>query len=287
MSYALVTTAVGLVTGAGGAYLGGRAGDIYRRRLQGIAETEGLDIEALSKQALGNQQRLLPGANTLTRDEATARQSLVNDLLEQSFPGFTANRNTALGSTGDLLQGNIPQDVSDQLQRSAAARSLGGGYGGSGMHRNLVARDLGLTSLNLKDKGMSWLSALRGMSPTVTPQSAFNFTGPSSNDLIGIRGQERAQKMNLLAQAAGIPGQTAAWANYLTQTGSAITGIGLKGIGAGGFGGMGGGSGGAGGGGGQTIGNNSSGFVPYSGTYYSPGSRPRYNGPELGIETFG
>jgi hypothetical protein len=269
------TAAVGLVSGAGGAFLGGRAGDIQRKRLKNVANTPGLDIETLSQQALANEQKLLPGANALTRDEATARQALVNDLLEQSFPGFTAQRQNALGTADDFLSGNIPQDVSDQVQRSAAARSLGGGTAGSGFHRNLVARDLGLTSLGLKDKGLSWLSALRGMAPTVTPQSAFNFTGPNANDLINVRGQERAQRMNLLAQAAGIPGQTAAWANYLTQQGAAIEGVGLKGLGAGGFGGGGGAPSGSGGG--QTIGNNPSGFVPYSGTYYAPGSRSQYN----------
>jgi hypothetical protein len=205
------------LAGLTSAFLGGRAGDIQRKRLNRIANTPGLDIEALSAQALGNQQKLLPGATQLVGQEAISRQDQINQLLEQSLPGFTAQRDQALGTAGDFLSGQIPDDVSDIVQRSAAARSLGGGYGGSGMHRNLVARDLGLTSLNMKDKGLQWLSALRGLSPTATPQSAFSFTGPSAQDFLNIRGQERQQKMNTKALAAQIPGQTAAWANYMAQ----------------------------------------------------------------------
>lgn len=234
------STAAGLVLGAGGAFLSGRAGDITRHRIQGIADTPGLDIGAISAEAQANQQKLLPGAESLVRTEAVDRQKLINDLIEQSMPGFTEQRDKGLNISSDLLAGNIPADVSEAVQRSAAARALGAGYGGSGMHRNLVARDLGTTSLGLQGQGLSWLNALRSLSPTVTPQSAFNFTGPDAAGYLNIRGQERAQRMKLLAQAAGIPGQTAAWANYLTQTGGALTGAGLSG----GFGGFGGGSGG-------------------------------------------
>jgi len=51
-----------------------------------------------------------------------------------------------------LLQGQIPQDVQDQVYRSGAFQSLLASGGESGMHQ-LQARDLGLTSLNLINQG--------------------------------------------------------------------------------------------------------------------------------------
>lgn len=276
-----IAVGVGAAALIGGTAMGGSAADKQKNALKKIANTPGLDIEGISAQALGNQQKLLPGATKLVGEEATSRQSLINQLLEQSLPGFTAQRDQALGTAGDFLSGKIPQDVSDLVQRSGAARSLGGGFGGSGMHRNLVARDLGLTSLSMKDKGLSWLSALRGLSPTATPQSALSFTGPGAQDFVNIRGNERAQRMNLLAQRAGIKGQTGMFGDMFQGVGGLLLG---SAAGGGGFGGMGGGGGV---GGGQTIGYNSSGFIPISGTYYAPGSRPKYTGPELGVETFG
>lgn len=221
-------TVAGLAMGAGGTFLKGKSGDIVRNRLNSIADTPGLDIEALSSQALTNQQRLLPGAQGLIRDEATERQSLVNQLLEQSLPGFGGLRDKVQTTADELLSGGIPTDVSEAVQRNSAARALGGGFSGSGMHRNLQARDLGLTSIGLKSQGLQWLQALRGLSPMVEAQSAFNFTGPNANDLLNIRGQERAQAMNLRARAAGIPGQTAAWGDFLSSTGGRLTGMGLN-----------------------------------------------------------
>ena len=226
-----------------GTFLGGSAADNQKKKLNQIANTPGLDIGQLTGEALANQQANLPAAQQLVRSEATGQQDLLNDLTEQSLPGFKASRQQALDSTNALLAGQIPGDVSEAVQRSGAARALGGGYGGSGMHRNLVARDLGLTSLDLKGQGLGWLQALRGMSPMAQPQNALAFAGPDSAGLINIRGQERAQRMNILAQRAGIKGQTGMFGDMFQNVGGLLLGGALSGAtGGGGFGGMGGGA---------------------------------------------
>lgn len=232
-------TVVGLAAGAGGAFLKGKSGDIVRNRLNSVADTPGLDIEELTSQALSNQSKTLPEAQGLVRSEAVGRQSLVNDLLEQSMPGFAASKGKAQALADSLLAGEVPKEISDLVQRSSAAQALGSGFGGSGMHRNLVARDLGLTGLGLQGQGLQWLQTLRGLSPMVTPANTFNFTGPSTQDLINLRSRERTERMNILTGAAQVPGQTAAWGNYLSSVGGTLTGAGLSG----GFGGMGGGGG--------------------------------------------
>lgn len=221
-------TVAGLAMGAGGTFLKGKSGDIVRNRLNSIADTPGLDIEALSSQALANQQRLLPSAQGLVRDEATERQSLVNQLLEQSLPGFTKLRDQGTDIAEGYLSGKLSQEDLQATQYDAAVNALGRGVGGSGQHRGI----LGLRRVEQRNRnratGLAWLQALRGMSPTADPQSAFNFTGPNANDLINIRGQERAQAMNLRARAAGIPGQTAAWGDFLSSTGGMLTGMGMQ-----------------------------------------------------------
>lgn len=78
---------------------------------------------------------------------------------EAAIPGFA----NILGRQSNILQsflrGELPDDVSQQVMRNSAWTSLRGGYGGSEMGRNLTARDLGLTSLDLMNRGMDSSSA--------------------------------------------------------------------------------------------------------------------------------
>lgn len=229
MSYMAVA---GLVMGAGGTFLKGRSGDIVRKRLGSIADTPGLDIEALSSEALKNQGRLLPEAQALVGQEATGRQALMDQLAEQSLPGWGAEKTKVKAIADQLLAGEVPRDVQEFVQRKTAANILGGvggagGFSGGSIGASQWGRNLGILSTQAQQQGLSWLNALRGMSPTATPQSAFGFTGPDASQFLNIRGNERTQRMNLLAGAAQIPGQTAAWGNWLSSTGGTLLGAGL------------------------------------------------------------
>ena len=80
--------------------------------------------------------------------------------LEKILPGYGASLSAGkattdalFGQASQLLAGEIPQDVQDQIQRSSAYTALRGGYQGSPMARALTARDLGLTSLDLMGRG--------------------------------------------------------------------------------------------------------------------------------------
>jgi hypothetical protein len=81
-------------------------------------------------------------------------QTQLNQMLEQGSPGYAALMGGIRDKASSFLSGEIPQDVQDQIGRNAAYKSLSGGYSGSGMARNLVARDLGLTSLDIIGKGI-------------------------------------------------------------------------------------------------------------------------------------
>lgn len=69
------------------------------------------------------------------------------------------------------LRGEIPSDISEQIRNNVAASSLAGGFGGSAMGRNLLARDLGLTSYEIQQEGISsfenWLA--NGRANLTTP----------------------------------------------------------------------------------------------------------------------
>ena len=59
----------------------------------------------------------------------------------------------AKGVASELLAGEIPKDVQQQVEQIAAERALGGGLGQGEAARFLTARDLGRTSLDLVSQG--------------------------------------------------------------------------------------------------------------------------------------
>jgi hypothetical protein len=237
--------AIGLVTGAGGAFLEGRANDLKKKKLKSIANTPGVDVDLLTGEALINQQKHLPAASALSRDEATTRQQLVNDLLEQSLPGFTKTRDKALSFVNDYFDNPFSAEDLKSAQNNSAVWALGSGLGGSGMHQAKLGGDLYDRAQKRKQIGIDWLSALRGLSPTVSPNNALGLAGPDANSLISLRDKDRTQRMNIELQRAGIGGQTAAWAKFMQNQGAMLEGAGLAGLTGGAGGGMGGGMGGA------------------------------------------
>lgn len=84
----------------------------------------------------------------------TFNQNQILDQLRTALPGYDNLVSKSSDVIQDHLAGLIPADVQAAIQNNAAARSVGGGYGGSGLAGNLVARDLGLTSLDLQKQGL-------------------------------------------------------------------------------------------------------------------------------------
>jgi hypothetical protein len=76
-------------------------------------------------------------------------------LLGQALPGYQGIVNQMTTNAQQFMQGVVPTDVQQQIQRSAAFSSLMGGTAGAGTGTSgaITARDLGLTSLNLTQQG--------------------------------------------------------------------------------------------------------------------------------------
>ena len=114
-----------------------------------------VDIGQAQKSAIGENTAALPGAESLASSATTFNQSQIAKMLEQNDPGF-AGQSASIGKNiSSEVAGQIPSDVSDALQKSTAAQALTGGFGGSGLSGNLLAKDLGLTSLDLIGMGTS------------------------------------------------------------------------------------------------------------------------------------
>jgi hypothetical protein len=99
-----------------------------------------------------------------------------------AMPGYQQNMAKANKLTTDYLAGKIPQDVVDQVFRNSAAKGFATGLYGGGIGRNIVARDLGLTSLQLQSAGAGLLEQTAKLAATVgretMPVTGAEFVSP-------------------------------------------------------------------------------------------------------------
>lgn len=127
-----------------------------------------------------------------------ANQTL-KDSLESSAPGLNEGVQTLSRTALSQLQGDIPQDVQDEIFRSAAFRELSSGLGGESRRaRNLTARDLGLTSLELQQQGIANMgTAMQGAAALNPVQAADLLFSPGDvlarqDANVAIRNEETA-----------------------------------------------------------------------------------------------
>lgn len=133
-----------------------------------------IDPSAEQAKAIAGNQKALPGAEALASGVNSFNLDQLEKMLQTSIPDYEKIKDATSSNILDELHGKLPGDVSDAISRSGAAKALSGGYGGSGMHGDLVARDLGMTSLGLIDKGISssesWLKTMS----SITQPGFFN-----------------------------------------------------------------------------------------------------------------
>lgn len=234
----------GIAALAGGGVLEGNAADAARSRLEDVALTPGLDVDAETLNALMTMEKYLPRAKGIGSSMTDYSRGEIEKSMEAAMPGYAKRRTQALANVDDWLAGKLSPETTAEIYRNTAGRAIGGGYSGTGFHGARVARDLGLSSLALQQSGLNALPGLNSAFPAAQPFDISQLAGLSPTQLINLRSQERAQKMALMAQQSQLPGQTAVWGNKLSQMGGMLLGAGL----------MGGGGGGASAGTGMTIG---------------------------------
>lgn len=256
-----VATAVigtGLAVGAAGAAVGANQASKDRAGARGVANMPGLDIGS----AVGEAGQLAPQTRELESQRNAFNRAQLLESLGIQIPGYQEGQAQRTQNAMSLLRGELPPDLAAQIQRNTASKALTGGYAGSQAARNLTARDLGRTSLNLQQAGAQQFSNIIGTTP-LSALANYEFTPQM---IANLRADERAKKQAALLGTYNMPSAGGVGSQYLGSLGSGLTnaGFGQLGAGAGAAGRVGGG------------GNN------WAGAGIGTGS-----GPELGITDAG
>lgn len=218
MGAAAATGVIGAGMAIGGTALQANAAGQTKRALRRIAETPGLDLEAQTAEA----RRLQAGTQALESARNRFNADELNAMLERSIPGYAQGQKQRIGNAESLMRGEIPMDVQQQVARGSAAHALEGGYGGSGFGRNLEARDLGLTSLDLMGRGGQQFSGIIGSTP-VGPLANYTW---SPKEVADWREKDRLNRMAASFAAEQAPGFSMVWGRQLQQAGDQLGGAG-------------------------------------------------------------
>jgi hypothetical protein len=231
----LASAGVGIAgaLGGGGPNLGeysSRLNDLAKKYIVPFAGMNNpfwnIDVPGMAQQGITFGLQQAPGINQFNMQQ-------LQGLLGQALPGYQGMINQMQTNTGQLLQGAVPQDVQDQIRRSAAYQSLMGGTAGAGTGTTgaITARDLGLTSLDLQKTGFSQSSNLLQLARTsLMPQPVNPLSLLPLSDLINatewqkeatFQANEAAYTAKANAAAAGI----GAPSNQLAGVGGAIQGL--------------------------------------------------------------
>lgn len=121
-----------------------------------------MDLGTEASKAIAANQANLPAAEKLVGAANLFSQQQIEQMLTSVIPNYKQITQSISGNIASEVAGEIPQDVQNAVWSSAAAKSFGSGFAGSGAAKNLVARDLGLTSLAMTDRGLksaeSWMA---------------------------------------------------------------------------------------------------------------------------------
>lgn len=232
--------AVGLGAGLIGTGMSANAASQTKKKMTKLADwarDNPLDLEAITGESLAGMSKYFPTASELGSRFNSYYAGELEKLMETAYPGYAQQKSKFSSTLGDYMAGVVPEDVTQSVMRAAAGRSLLGGFSGSGMHSNLAARDLGLTSLDLQKYGLEMFGRVPTMFPHVTPMDVSGLSGFTPGQTAQVRGNERDQYLQMKAQAYGLPGATAMWGQGLQQLGGTLTGIGGMGMLSGGLGG--------------------------------------------------
>ena len=222
-------SAVGGLMQLGGTWLSANAAAQAQRKLDEIIKEPGVDVGS----AYGDTLRAIDANQAGAERTATAtnkyNQSEMDRLLNESIPGWSELQAKRSSAANSFLSGSLPPDVEAAVRRGSVGRAIEGGYGGSPAGRNLEARDLGLTSLDLINRGAGLTSDIVGSTPMARMMGSNDILNVSGKDLVGVRSKERSEKLQAMLNRAIAPGKTAVWGMGLQQQGKSMSESGAAG----------------------------------------------------------
>ena len=195
-----------------------------------------------NKGALGSIQELAKESDKFSQEQLMAR-------LREIVPDADKLLKNISKNIDSQVRGEIPDDVSAAVSRDSASRAFAGGYSGSQRAGALRTRDLGLTSLDMTQRGMDnatrWLQVARSTLSAPQFDVTSMFISPEQqikNTWMNTEASMNNQWMKNQQEAEGSMGTI--WGNALNQADSFIQQIAVSAAGS--LGGGGGGMGGAG-----------------------------------------
>jgi hypothetical protein len=139
----------------------GRAIGAFGRK-PSVPTLQSIDPNKVQTQTAQANLAGMPDFTKLAEAVNAARRKEGMAAMEAVTPGATDILASGTQSIAAMLKGQLPADVQKMVEQKAAEASMAGGFGGTGAGRALGARDLGLTSLSLVEKGLDssqrWLS---------------------------------------------------------------------------------------------------------------------------------
>jgi hypothetical protein len=216
---------------------------------------------------LAENLKNLPAASAFADKFNQLSGDQLNAALERMLPGYASLRDKSTSNISSMLRGELPTDVENLIERQSAERGIDTGTSGSDFGEFGAVRSLGLTSLELTQKGldsaMRWIESSASRTPVYNMASSF----VPISQRVNIRAQENQfqfQRDWMKNQIDAVPWGVEGWAINLADriesigyqvvasyAGAYTGGGGMMG-GGGGGGGAAGGAAGGGSGGGQS-----------------------------------
>jgi len=122
-----------------------------------------------------------------------------------NLPNYQQNLAQQSGNTTSMLKGEIPQDVVNQLATQSAERGIGAGVQGSRNSSAALLRALGLTSLDMQQRGSQQFSQQQQDLPTpelFNPASLWSPMMLANQELTQTKAGQAAQKAEADSRAA-------------------------------------------------------------------------------------
>jgi hypothetical protein len=145
-----------ILGGAGISAAGSLLGGLFGGKKPKVPELKPIDFAGEQRQAIQQNIASLESATDLATKTTAAEQSQLEAQLRRAIPGYDQLIAQAGKVIGSRLRGEVDQDVQSQLQRSVAGKAVGGGFkNASGIRTNMLARDFGLTSMQIQNQGLA------------------------------------------------------------------------------------------------------------------------------------
>ena len=160
----------------------GIAGGLMKKKPK-IPTYKPIDQTAEQEAAIAANLASFDDAKQLADQTTMADQDRLDSILARTMPNYKEMLAGSGQAIQDMIAGNLPNADQNVLMRKAAERSGALGIGGSSAGRNLTARDLGLSSLQMTQAGLNSFNALSSnlrQNYTVNPMStASMYVSPS------------------------------------------------------------------------------------------------------------